>query len=183
MKRAWSYTLAIAALAIGTATALPAMSANFEIVDGGIPKSLTGKPGDPEAGKKAIVNRKLGNCLACHQMTTFADQPFHGEIGPTLDGVADRYEEAQLRLIVANSKAVFEGSIMPGFLTTDGKSRHEEISGQDDPRTASRRGHRRLFADAQGRMNEHESGPEGSRVRTNSQGDQHKCKSSIAVRS
>ncbi len=123
MKKARGYMLAGAVAAFALATASPAVTAELEIVDGGIPKSLTGKPGNAEAGKKAIINRKLGNCLACHTLSTLADQPFHGEIGPTLDGVADRYEEPQLRLIVANAKAVFDGSMMPGFLVTDGLNR------------------------------------------------------------
>ncbi|MCC2111284.1 MAG: sulfur oxidation c-type cytochrome SoxX [Hyphomicrobiales bacterium] len=123
MKKARGYTLAGAMMAFALTAASPALTAELEIVDGGIPKSLTGKPGDPEAGKKAMINRKLGNCLACHTLTSMADQPFHGEIGPTLDGVADRYEEPQLRLIVANAKAIFDGTIMPGFLVSDGLSR------------------------------------------------------------
>ena len=40
-----------------------------------------------------------------------------------MDGVADRYEEAQLRLLVVNAKAVFEDTIMPGFHTTAGLNR------------------------------------------------------------
>ncbi|MEM7258546.1 MAG: sulfur oxidation c-type cytochrome SoxX, partial [Pseudomonadota bacterium] len=29
--------------------------------------SLTGKPGSAEEGRNVFSNRKLGNCLACHQ--------------------------------------------------------------------------------------------------------------------
>ena len=123
MKTARVCVFAGAVLAFAMAAAVPARAVELEIVDGGIPKSLTGVPGDPEAGKKAIINRKLGNCLACHAVSALSDQPFHGEIGPSLDGVADRYSEAQLRLIVANSKAVFEGTIMPAFLVKDGLKR------------------------------------------------------------
>ena len=65
--------------------------AKYKIADGAINDSLTGKPGNPEKGKKAFLNRKQGNCLACHQVTALSDHPFHGEIGPSLDGVADRY--------------------------------------------------------------------------------------------
>ena len=37
-------------------------------LDASIDKSLTGKPGDPKKGLEWIVNRKLGNCIACHKV-------------------------------------------------------------------------------------------------------------------
>ena len=81
-----------------------------------IKTSLTGTPGDAAAGKKWFANRKLGNCLACHVNKDLASQPFHGEIGPTMDGAGSRYSETQLRGILVNSKAVFgDETIMPGF--------------------------------------------------------------------
>ena len=86
------------------------------IADGAFAKSLTGTPGDAAKGKKTFANRKLGNCLACHANKDMADLPFHGEIGPPLDGVAGRYEEAQLRAILINSKMVLgEDTMMPSF--------------------------------------------------------------------
>ncbi|PCH93494.1 MAG: sulfur oxidation c-type cytochrome SoxX [Rhodobacteraceae bacterium] len=83
--------------------------------DGDVALSLTGVAGDPVAGKKVFINRKLGNCLACHVNTDASDQSFHGEVGPALDGAADRWDTAQLRGIVVNSKKTFEDSIMPSF--------------------------------------------------------------------
>ncbi len=86
------------------------------IKDGTFEKSLTGGAGDAEKGKKTFANRKLGNCLACHANKDLASQPFHGEVGPSLDGVAGRYEEKQLRAIMINSKSVLgEATIMPSF--------------------------------------------------------------------
>ena len=80
--------------------------------------SLTGGAGDVAAGRKTFANRKQGNCLACHVNADLNEQSFHGEIGPPLDGVADRYSEAELRAIVVNSKiALNEDTIMPGFYT------------------------------------------------------------------
>lgn len=110
--------LAAATLLAGTATAGDLVK--YDVVDYGIPKSLTGKAGDPAAGEKTFVNRKLGNCLACHQLTKLSAHPFHGEIGPSLDGVAERYKEPQLRLQVVNSKAINPDTIMPAFYRTDG---------------------------------------------------------------
>jgi sulfur-oxidizing protein SoxX len=87
---------------------------------GQVEMSLTGTPGDPEAGREVMITRGLGNCIACHQVTALADYPFHGEVGPTLDGVATRWNEADLRGIVSNAKMTFPGSVMPAFYKTDG---------------------------------------------------------------
>lgn len=85
-----------------------------------VQESLTGKAGDPAEGRKVFANRKLGNCLACHAASDQSDQLFHGEIGPSLDGVASRYPEGLLRTLVINAKKVFsEATVMPGFYTTD----------------------------------------------------------------
>jgi len=83
--------------------------------DKGIEKSLSGKAGDVASGRKLFASRKLGNCLACHINTELNEQPFHGEVGPDLAGVSERYSEGKLRAIIVNSKSVFEDSIMPSF--------------------------------------------------------------------
>lgn len=102
-----------------------------------IKTSLTGKPGDPEKGVKWMVHRRLGNCIACHQITKILQRAkdddlaslrkygFHGKIAPTLDGVADRYTEAELRMIVADPKRAFPdlNTIMPSFHRSDGFNR------------------------------------------------------------
>lgn len=97
------------------------------IKDGQLAQSLTGKPGDPAAGRNWFVGTRLGNCLACHANKETSDHQFHGEVGPPLDGVADRYSEAELRAIVANSKAVFgDQTLMPGFYRVSGMNRVAE---------------------------------------------------------
>ncbi len=82
---------------------------------GTVATSLTGVAGDPASGRKLFANRKLGNCLACHVNSEMSEQQFHGEIGPSLDGVASRYDEAKLRGILVNSKKSFENTMMPSF--------------------------------------------------------------------
>jgi sulfur-oxidizing protein SoxX len=78
--------------------------------------SLTGAAGDAKAGREWYSGRKLGNCLACHATTELNELAFHGEVGPSMDGVAERYNVAQLRGILTNSKAIFgDQTIMPGF--------------------------------------------------------------------
>lgn len=88
-------------------------------VDGAVEGSLSGAAGNPDEGRK-IMNKGSGNCIACHQVTALEDLPFHGEIGPSLDGVADRWSEAELRGIVANAKEMFPESMMPSFYKTEG---------------------------------------------------------------
>ena len=88
--------------------------------DGAIAASLTGTAGNPEEGAKIMTTRSLGNCVACHQVTALDKAPFHGDVGPSLNGAASRWEEAQLRGIVANAKLTFDGTVMPAFFKNAG---------------------------------------------------------------
>lgn len=100
--------------ALAAADALAPADVKFD--DMSVSQSLTSQPGDPENGRKVFANRSLGNCLACHAVKDQSDQLFHGEVGPPLDGAADRWSEGELRAIVADAKEVFsEETVMPGF--------------------------------------------------------------------
>lgn len=90
---------------------------------GEVATSLTGVAGDPVNGAAVFKNRKKGNCLACHTNSDMMDQQFHGEIGPSLDGAADRWEEAALRGLLTNSKNTFDGTMMPAFYVDTGYTR------------------------------------------------------------
>ncbi|MGI9522843.1 MAG: sulfur oxidation c-type cytochrome SoxX [Hyphomicrobiaceae bacterium] len=112
------------AMVPGLAAAETVTPSDVKINDGELAKSLSGKPGDATAGKNWFVGRKLGNCLACHVNKDTSKQQFHGEVGPPMDGVAERYSEAQLRAIIVNSKAVFgDQTLMPAFYRTAGFNR------------------------------------------------------------
>ena len=119
----FSLTL-VCLLAGSSAFAADVMPENVVFNDGAIGAALTAQAGDPAAGRKVFMNRKLGNCLACHANEDMGDQSFHGEVGPALDGVADRWEAAELRGIVVNSKMMFEGTIMPAFYKDGGFERN-----------------------------------------------------------
>lgn len=110
-----------AAIMASTAVAYSEMAPDdVHIMDMKVGESLSGTAGDAAEGRKIFANKKLGNCLACHAVTDQSDQLFHGEVGPSLDGVADRWSEDELRAIVVNSKKVFsEDTIMPGFYTLE----------------------------------------------------------------
>ncbi len=107
-------------LAAGAAGAETLAPGNVVINDMVVETSLTGTPGDPAAGAVKAVDRKLGNCLACHAFSKMSSELFHGNVGPSLDGAGDRWTPEQLRAIVVNSKGVFgDQTIMPGFYTLD----------------------------------------------------------------
>jgi sulfur-oxidizing protein SoxX len=116
------YVVTGAALAVAMATfAAAEVIAPPDVVyeDGAVETSLSGTPGDPKSGAE-LMNKGAGNCIACHQVSALSQLQWHGEIGPPLDGAADRWSEAELRGIVANAKVMFPESMMPSFYKTEG---------------------------------------------------------------
>lgn len=97
-----------------------------------VAQPLTGQAGDVAEGRKVFANRKQGNCLACHANSEMSEQLFHGEVGPTLDGVASRWKPEMLRTIVVNAKAVFtDQTVMPGFYSLDvGENVRKDLIGK-----------------------------------------------------
>lgn len=88
--------------------------------DNTVVASLSGAPGDPVAGAAAFKDRSLGNCLACHANKDMEQELFHGNVGPSMDGVADRWTPEELRAIVSDAKKVFgEETVMPGFYSLE----------------------------------------------------------------
>jgi L-cysteine S-thiosulfotransferase len=89
-----------------------------------IPAPLAAKVGDAAEGEKVVIERTEGNCLSCHEISALHTEPFHGEIGPSLDGVGGRWDAATLRMIVVNPKRVFgDETVMPAFYRVDGLKR------------------------------------------------------------
>jgi len=91
--------------------------ASFTVVDSTIPASLTGTPGDAANGKKVVIDRKKGNCLACHEMP-IPEQQFHGKTGPSLHGIGANQTEAQLRMRLVDPKVINADTMMPSFYKT-----------------------------------------------------------------
>lgn len=88
--------------------------ARFTVVDGAeIRESLTGRPGDAERGRAIAADRALGNCVACHAMPV--GEPFQGDLGPDLRGIASRLSEPQIRLRVVDAKTANPGTAMPPY--------------------------------------------------------------------
>jgi len=120
----------LATVAMGAVLSLSLMDSpaaadlmKYKVTNGeSIPKSLTGKPGDPKKGRALAINRKKGNCLACHAMP-IPEQPFHGNIGTDLNGVGARMSEGAMRLRIVDPKIVNPDTIMPSFYKTAGLHR------------------------------------------------------------
>jgi L-cysteine S-thiosulfotransferase len=127
-------SLAAAVLCAGvtTAAAKDIPPGDVKIVDGKVVEAVTDAPVNAADGRKFFADRRLGNCLACHANSEMSEQLFHGEVGPPLDGVAERWTPEELRAIVVNSKAVFgEQTVMPGFYSLDvGKDVAEAFQGK-----------------------------------------------------
>ena len=111
-----------AALALTIAT--PGLSEvapkDLAFSEGKLEAALTEVPGDPANGVTVMTTAALGNCVACHTIGALPDVQFPGDIGPPLDGAADRWSEAELRGLVANAKMTFDGTFMPAFYKTEG---------------------------------------------------------------
>ena len=106
--------------------AMPAAAADtlapYRIVRDGIPAPLTDTPGDPRRGRVVAANSTQGNCAICHPLP-IAELPVFGNLGPPLDGVGARLNEAQLRLRIVHAKRLNPQSIMPSYYRVAGLHR------------------------------------------------------------
>ena len=121
-----SKILAAVAIALGLLLGTGAQAAElvaYQIADGDrIVGSLTGQPGDPANGRKLAINRKQGNCLACHVLP-IPEQAFHGNVGPDLSEIASNMSEGEIRLRIVDPKIVNSATIMPAFYRNEGFER------------------------------------------------------------
>ena len=119
MKRQMMLGAVVTAL-IASAAVADTATQDVQYAEGAVALSLTGVAGNADEGKKVVSSRAMGNCVACHVITSMPEAAFQGNIGPALDGAADRWDEAQLRGIVSNAKMTFDGTIMPAFYKNSG---------------------------------------------------------------
>lgn len=80
--------------------------------DHAITEPLGGLKGDAARGRKLAIASAKGNCLACHELP-IPEEGFHGEIGPSLHGVANRYSEGEIRMRIVDIQAISPASLMP----------------------------------------------------------------------
>lgn len=89
-----------------------------------MPDPLAAGPGDPARGKAVAVNSDLGNCVICHQIPVpELPEGAAGDIGPDLAGVGSRLTAAELRLRIANPKAIDPDTVMPAYYVSEGLTR------------------------------------------------------------
>lgn len=134
MKRFWT-TMATAVLAAGVAQAGETATDQVSYDENGaVSESLTGVAGDPQMGAEIMVDKGKGNCVACHSVTALEHAPFHGDVGPSLDGVGSRWGTSELRGLVSNAKMTFDGTVMPAFYKNSGFIRPgDEYTGDPAP--------------------------------------------------
>ena len=92
------------------------------VVGDAIPGSLTGRPGDAARGRDIVFSRDRGNCAVCHVMPA-PDERSHGDVGPSLKGVAGRLSEGQMRLRLVDGRRLNSRSIMPSYYRVDRMAR------------------------------------------------------------
>lgn len=83
---------------------------------------LTNHRGDPVEGRRIVLDRQLSACLLCHS-GPFAEPHLQGNIGPSLDGVGSRLDQAQLRLRLVDSARINPDTLMPSYYVTQGLNR------------------------------------------------------------
>lgn len=106
----------------GAANAADAPGVDRQIVGDAIPQSLTGSPGNAVRGRQLAFARDRGNCIACHVIPA-PDEASHGNLGPSLRGVADRLNEGQIRLRLVDIRRIAPATIMPAYYRADGLKR------------------------------------------------------------
>lgn len=90
----------------------------FRVQGDAILLPLGGHRGDPERGRRIALDRRIGNCIACHALPG-PDARFAGEIGPRLAGVGARLSEGQIRLRVVDQSRVNPETVMPPYYRID----------------------------------------------------------------
>ncbi|RTL72706.1 MAG: sulfur oxidation c-type cytochrome SoxX [Hyphomicrobiales bacterium] len=81
--------------------------------------SLTGRPGNADNGRALALARERGNCGACHAIPGAADTTA-SSMGPSLQGVARRLAEDQMRYLVVDPRRYRPATIMPAYHRTEG---------------------------------------------------------------
>lgn len=87
--------------------------------ESGVAQPLSSVPAEAERGRAVLLDRNAGHCLLCHQLSAVAESS-QGNLGPSLDGVADRLSAAELRLRLIDSTRINPDSAMPAYHRTAG---------------------------------------------------------------
>jgi sulfur-oxidizing protein SoxX len=88
---------------------------NYEII-----APLGGLAGVAERGRSIASDPLRGNCLACHQLP-IPEEPFHGNLGPPLAGIAARQSPGMIRLHIVDQSRFNPETVMPGYYRSFGQ--------------------------------------------------------------
>jgi sulfur-oxidizing protein SoxX len=107
-------TAACACLPIAVLAADPPTEAyqSWTVTKHAIDAPLGGLKGDAARGRKLAIDSAKGNCLACHRLP-IPEEEFHGEVGPDLNGLANRLSEEKIRLRIVDIQELNPFSLMP----------------------------------------------------------------------
>jgi sulfur-oxidizing protein SoxX len=94
----------------------------FLVTQDRIDAPLTDRAGDPDAGRRIVLDRAVSGCLLCHS-GPFPAPHLQGTIGPSLAGVGTRLSAPQIRLRLADPAKLNPDTIMPSYYVTDGLNR------------------------------------------------------------
>lgn len=97
---------------------LPTPAGAVVVSGDSIPAPLTAAAPDAGRGRAAFLDRDRGHCLLCHAVAEL-DEPFQGNIGPSLTGVGARLTAGQLRLRVVDASRLNPNTIMPPYFRTE----------------------------------------------------------------
>src|SRR5580692_11047407 len=78
--------------------------------------------GDVENGRTIVEDRTLSACLLCHS-GPFPAPHLQGNIGPSLDGVADRLTPDEIRRRIVDPSRFNPDTVMPAYGRIDGLHR------------------------------------------------------------
>jgi sulfur-oxidizing protein SoxX len=84
--------------------------------------SAPAQSGDAVNGRKIVENRALSACLLCHS-GPFPAPYLQGNIGPPLDGIADRLTAAQIRARLVDPSQFNPDTVMPAYGKIEGLNR------------------------------------------------------------
>ena len=90
----------------------------YTIVNGReIPNSITGQPGDAEAGRKLYFDRELTGCSGCHGSPggPGAQPDADRSEAPSLAGIATRRTEGAIRLWLVAPEVLNADTAMPAY--------------------------------------------------------------------
>ena len=121
------FLLAFFSLVVGGAGMAAERVVGYEIVDAHeIPASLTGRPGDPQAGRALYFDDKLARCAGCHgapgkpagATTTPATTPATNSAAtpaPPLTDAGQRLGEGAVRLWLVAPQVIAPETRMPAY--------------------------------------------------------------------